>query len=172
MKTFVICAGCPYLTARDADLIIAGKAIVRGGSYDGQILPHKLTARTRPLFEKAKERGYLELPNRNASLDNVWHAWCEGYQQPPVVIRSGRRKWYRVKVDLISIAHHEKIEPIIMGALDDWSRRYARSKMRSSLGIWTEVYVDPSEAEAAARELRQIVLKGQEDYKKGARYEP
>jgi hypothetical protein len=160
VKTFVISAGRPYLTPEEVELILAGKAIVRGGSYDGQIIPHRVTPKTKPLFEAAKEKGYLELPGRNSPLENAWHAWCEGYQQPGIVIRR-RGKWHRVKLDLISFAHHEKIEPIIRSPLQDWSRRYSRGKT-TYLGCWTEISVDPSEAEAAACELRKIVLKARE----------
>jgi len=158
MKTFIISACHPLLKPEDAELIIAGKAIVRGGYRDGPLIPHRLTPETRLLFEAAKEKGFLQLPRKITPLMNVWSCWCEGYQRPPIVIRA-KGKWHQVKVDMIGLAHWERIEPTIQEPLQDLCSKYAARGKMYHIGCWTELLVDPSEAETVAREMLEIIQK-------------
>jgi hypothetical protein len=71
----------------------------------GQKLPHKLKAAEWPIYEAAKERGYLVAPNAGLArvrLRNCYWHYCSDLSRPFVVTEL-RQRWARIEMDLIEI---------------------------------------------------------------------
>jgi hypothetical protein len=71
----------------------------------GQLVPHKLKAPEWPLYEQAKERGYLVAPSAGRArvrLRNCYWHYCVDLGRPFVVTEL-RQRWASIEMDLIEI---------------------------------------------------------------------
>jgi hypothetical protein len=71
----------------------------------GQLVPHQLKAQDWPLYEQAKERGYLVAPSAGRArvrLRNCYWHYCVDLGRPFVVTEL-RQRWANLEVDLIEL---------------------------------------------------------------------
>src|SRR5215216_3917784 len=71
----------------------------------GQMVPHKLKVPEWPVYEQAKERGYLVAPSAGQArvrLRNCYWHYCVDLGRPFVVTEL-RQRWASIEMDLIEI---------------------------------------------------------------------
>lgn len=85
MREFYVHAGRPPMTLEEAELLISGQAIARGGGPGGPVLPHQLHGDRLREFEKAQDRGWIR--GTEPALRNAWWVWCEATNHPFVTVR-------------------------------------------------------------------------------------
>jgi hypothetical protein len=151
------------LTAAQVESLAAGTGYLMTPGGPARYL--HLTPRSRDLWEAAKERGWLELPQGGHSrpvenLRSVWFHWCEATDHPYLFTqpRRGRKGWTEIQMDLIAYCPmnglpYEERSKRLMGALREVVVSPVVPVTRNSVGLFTWLYAPTADAPDFCRRL-------------------
>jgi hypothetical protein len=106
----------------------------------GQKLPHKLRATEWPVYEAAKENGFLVVSGwglGRVRLRNCYYQYCTDLSRPYVVVEL-RQKWASVELDMIEVPPRPH-EPSICRRLSEPAAKAVEAllaELTSKRGAW------------------------------------
>jgi hypothetical protein len=122
----------------------------------GQVIPCQLQSKDEwAVFELAQRTGILVMKGRHEALENVWFSWCSVSSLPYVVARQ-KRRYARVKYDLIESPHYLSKEGCNL--VKNLFRTHGRLGTYWSFGcIYGDVELEAEDADDVAGQLLNIL---------------